>query len=320
MSKCTAANKINKVLVTGVNGQLGYDVVLELLGRGIICVGSGRTEKYSGRVQNALLSKNYIKMDITDRSEVLRVVRDIAPNVIIHCAAWTAVDLAEEKDNQNVVYNINVTGTENVASAAKESQASMMYISTDYVFDGSGNRPWRPGSRHLAPLNYYGETKLQGEFVVRSMLDRFFIVRTEWTFGVNGNNFVRNIINTGRTQQSVSVVCDQIGSPTSTEDLARLLADLVLTDKYGCYHAVNSGEYISWYEFCKVIFSLCGIETEVVPMRTAEYKNTKAVRPLNSRMDVTKLEKYGFSLLPYWKDALKRYLIKEGFISGTCNS
>lgn len=282
-----------KILVTGVNGQLGHDVVNELKKRGHETVGTDIKD-----------------MDITDADSVKRVMGSVFPDAVVHCAAWTAVDAAE--DNEEKVRLINAKGTENIANECKKLGCKMMYISTDYVFDGSGTEPWKPDCKDYKPLSVYGKTKLEGELAVAGKLEKYFIVRIAWVFGVNGNNFVKTMLKIGKSNKSVKVVNDQIGTPTYTFDLAKLLADMIETDKYGYYHATNEGGYISWYDFTKEIFRQAGYSTEVIPVTTAEYGISKAARPLNSRLDKSKLKENGFKPLPDWRDALNRYL-KEIF-------
>ena len=288
-----------KFLVTGVNGQLGHDCVEELRRRGHNVIGSDIQE------QNR---DEYLSMDITDRDAVMIAVADIKPEVIIHCAAWTAVDAAEADENRKKVYAINVDGTRNIAEAAKSVDAKMIYISTDYVFDGQGERPWQPDDRNYAPLNVYGQSKLDGEKAVSTILDKYFIVRIAWVFGINGKNFIKTMLNVGRMHDTVRVVNDQIGTPTYTYDLARLLVDMAETDKYGYYHATNEGGYISWYDFTKEIYRQAGMDTIVIPVTTKEYGISVAARPFNSRLDKSKLVQAGFVPLPDWRDALDRYL------------
>ena len=288
-----------KFLVTGVNGQLGHDCVEELRRRGHNVIGSDIQE------QNR---DEYLSMDITDRDAVMIAVADIKPEVIIHCAAWTAVDAAEADENRKKVHAINVDGTRNIAEAAKSVDAKMIYISTDYVFDGQGEQPWQPDDRNYAPLNVYGQSKLDGEKAVSTILDRYFIVRIAWVFGINGKNFIKTMLNVGRTHDTVRVVNDQIGTPTYTYDLARLLVDMAETDKYGYYHATNEGGYISWYDFTKEIYRQAGMDTIVIPVTTKEYGISVAARPFNSRLDKSKLVQAGFVPLPDWRDALDRYL------------
>jgi len=287
-----------KVLVTGANGQLGHDVVNELRKRGHEAI----TSDIAGEMDYLL--------DIT-RKETVQKVEDINPDAIIHCAAWTAVDAAEEEENKEKVYAINVTGTQNLVEAARKLNCKFLYLSTDYVFDGQGKEPWKPDDTSYAPLCYYGKTKLEGEFSV-STLEKYFIVRIAWVFGLNGKNFIRTMINVGKTHEEVRVVNDQIGTPTYTYDLSRLLVDMIETEKYGYYHATNEGGYISWYDFCKEIYSQAGLNTRVIPVTTEEYGLSKARRPFNSRLDKSKLSENGFKRLPEWKDALARYLLESG--------
>lgn len=290
-----------KVFVTGVAGQLGYDVVNELCSRGHEVIASDVIGEWNGNVP-------YVSLDITDALAVERVILDAAPDVIVHCAAWTAVDAAEDESNQGKVRAINVDGTQNMANAAKRVNAKMVYISTDYVFDGQGTEPWQPDCKEYAPLNVYGQTKLDGEQAVANTLEKYFIVRIAWVFGLNGKNFIKTMLQVGKNHAQVRVVNDQIGTPTYTYDLARLLADMIETDKYGYYHATNEGGYISWYDFTKEIYRQAGMNTEVLPVTTAEYGCSKAARPFNSRLDKTKLVASGFEPLPSWQDALGRYL------------
>ncbi len=302
-----------KVLVTGVAGQLGHDVVNELAKRGLIAVGSDIHEAYAGiRDGSAAESAAYVRMDITDRAAVFRAVEELRPDAVIHCAAWTAVDAAEDEENRPKVLAINAAGTRNIAEACKACDVKLMYISTDYVFNGQGTEPWQPDCRDYAPLNYYGETKLLGEQAVSELLTKFFIVRIAWVFGLNGKNFIRTMLNVGKSHDTVRVVNDQIGTPTYTYDLARLLVDMIQTDKYGWYHATNEGGYISWYDFTVEIYRQAGMNTTVLPVTTAEYGLSKAARPANSRLDKSKLSECGFERLPDWKDALGRFLKEIG--------
>ena len=304
-----------KAFVTGVGGQLGHDVVSELAGRGVPCVGSDVQERYSGMADGtAVTAAPYVRLDITDREAVSRAIEEVRPDVIIHCAAWTAVDAAEDEENRPKVDAVNHLGTRYLAQAAKAIDAKMVYVSTDYVFDGRGERPWKPDDRCYAPLNVYGQSKLDGELAVSSILDRFFIVRIAWAFGLNGRNFIRTMLQVGKTHDTVRVVNDQIGTPTYTLDLARLLADMARTDRYGYYHATNEGGYISWFDFAKEIYRQAGLSTVVVPVSTAEYGRNKAARPFNSRLDKSKLKEAGFEPLPTWQDALSRYLKAIGEI------
>lgn len=298
-----------KFFVTGVNGQLGHDVMKELDRRGYESVGSDKTEFYDGISDESTITKmDYVSLDITDRHSVERVITFVQPDVIIHCAAWTAVDMAEEPDKWALVHAINVDGTQNIANVSKKINAKMVYLSTDYVFDGQGEEPWKPDCKDYKPLNVYGQTKLEGELAVSKTLDKFFIVRIAWVFGLNGSNFVKTMINVGKTHDEVKVVNDQIGTPTYCFDLARLLVDICETDKYGYYHATNEGGYISWYDFCKEIYKQYGLTTKVIPVTTAEYGQNKAARPMNSRLDKHKLIEAGFRPLPTWQDAISRYL------------
>ena len=302
-----------KVFVTGVGGQLGHDCLNELTGRGYETIGSDIQTVYSG-VQDgsAAVSAPYIQLDITDKEAVRKTIAGIRPDAIIHCAAWTAVDAAEEEANRAKVDAINHLGTSYIAEAAKEVDAKMVYLSTDYVFSGEGERPWQPDDKNYAPLNVYGASKLAGELAVSGTLTKYFIVRIAWVFGLNGKNFIKTMLNVGKTHDTVRVVNDQIGTPTYTLDLARLLADMIETEKYGYYHATNEGGYISWCEFTKEIYRQAGLDTKVIPVTTAEYGLSKAARPFNSRLDKSKLTAAGFIPLPDWKDALSRYLREIG--------
>lgn len=298
-----------KVLVTGVAGQLGHDVMNELHKRGYEGVGSDIAPKYSGADDGTAVTKmDYVQMDITNSQEVTETIKKVNPDVVVHCAAWTAVDLAEESENKEKVMAINVGGTENIAKVCKELDCKMVYISTDYVFDGYGTKPWEEDCKDYAPLNVYGESKLMGEKVVSLNLEKYFIVRIAWVFGVNGNNFIKTMLNVGKKFDTLKVVNDQIGTPTYTYDLSRLLVDMIETDKYGYYHATNEGGYISWYDFACEIFKQAGYKTKVNPVTTEEYGVSKARRPFNSRLNKTKLVENGFTPLPDWKDALSRYL------------
>ena len=298
-----------KVLVTGVAGQLGHDVMNELHKRGYEGVGSDIAPKYSGADDGTAVTKmDYVQMDITNSQEVTETIKKVNPDVVVHCAAWTAVDLAEERENKEKVMAINVGGTENIAKVCKELDCKMVYISTDYVFDGYGTRPWEEDCKDYAPLNVYGESKLMGEKVVSLNLEKYFIVRIAWVFGVNGNNFIKTMLNVGKKFDTLKVVNDQIGTPTYTYDLSRLLVDMIETDKYGYYHATNEGGYISWYDFACEIFKQAGYNTKVNPVTTEEYGVSKARRPFNSRLNKTKLVDNGFTPLPDWKDDLSRYL------------
>ena len=302
-----------KFFVTGVGGQLGHDVMNELLKRGHEGVGSDIQTAYNGIIDNSPVSKApYIPLDITDADAVERVITAVNPDAVIHCAAWTAVDLAENAENQEKVRAINAGGTQNIANVCKKLNCKMTYISTDYVFDGQGTAPWKPDCKDYKPLNAYGQTKLEGELAVSRTLEKYFIVRIAWVFGLNGKNFIKTMLNVGKTHDTVRVVNDQIGTPTYTLDLARLLIDMNETDKYGYYHATNEGGYISWYDFTKEIYRQAGYTTQVVPVTTAEYGLSKAARPFNSRLDKSKLVEAGFTPLPTWQDALHRYLREIG--------
>lgn len=302
-----------KFFVTGVGGQLGHDVMNELLKRGHEGVGSDIQTAYNGIIDNSpVLKAPYIPLDITDADAVERVITAVNPDAVIHCAAWTAVDLAENAENQEKVRAINAGGTQNIANVCKKLNCKMTYISTDYVFDGQGTAPWKPDCEDYKPLNVYGQTKLEGELAVSRALDKYFIVRIAWVFGLNGKNFIKTMLNVGKTHDTVRVVNDQIGTPTYTLDLARLLIDMNETDKYGYYHATNEGGYISWYDFTKEIYRQAGYTTQVVPVTTAEYGLSKAARPFNSRLDKSKLVEAGFTPLPTWQDALHRYLQEIG--------
>ena len=293
-----------KVFVTGVGGQLGHDVVNELDRRAHESIGSDIQAVYSGvNDGSVVVTAPYVQMDITDGAAVSRTIEELKPDVIIHCAAWTNVDGAEAPENQAKVHQINAVGTENIAKAAKAVDAKMVYISTDYVFDGQGERPWEPDDKCYAPLNVYGQSKLDGELAVSS-----FIVRIAWVFGLNGKNFIKTMINVGKTHDTVRVVNDQIGTPTYTLDLARLLVDMIETEKYGYYHATNEGGYISWYDFCCEFYKQYGLTTKVIPVTTAEYGLSVAARPFNSRLEKKKLVEAGFDPLPTWQDAVSRYL------------
>ncbi len=298
-----------KIFVTGVGGQLGHDVMNELAKRGLEGIGSDIAPEYAG-VQDgtAVCTMPYVPLDITDEAAVQRVLEEIRPDAVIHCAAWTAVDAAEDEENQAKVRAINAGGPANIARVCKAIGAKMMQISTDYVFNGQGTEPWQPDCKEYAPLSVYGQTKLEGELAVSGTLEKYFIVRIAWVFGLNGKNFVKTMLNVGRKFPQLRVVNDQIGTPTYTLDLARLLVDMILTDKYGYYHATNEGGYISWYDFTCEIFRQAGIDTPVQPVTTQEYGLSKAARPFNSRLDKSKLVEMGFEPLPDWKDALARYL------------
>lgn len=307
-----------KILVTGVAGQLGHDVMNELAKRGHEAIGSDIAPVYSGADdETAVTTLPYVSMDITDLVSVENNIKSVQPHAVIHCAAWTAVDAAEDEENKEKVYAINTLGTENIANVCKELDAKMIYISTDYVFDGQGETPWEPDCKDYQPLNVYGKTKLKGELAVANTLDKYFIVRIAWVFGTNGKNFIKTMLNSGKKFDKLCVVHDQVGTPTYTYDLARLLVDMVETEKYGYYHATNEGGYISWYDFTKEIFRQAaelghmeyGEERlSVTPVTTEEYGISKAARPFNSRLDKSKLAENGFEPLPTWQDALGRYL------------
>lgn len=308
-----------KVFVTGVNGQLGHDVMNELYRREYEGAGADLAEAWADASEgSAAAAMPYVSLDITDKDAVRRAITKMRPDAVIHCAAWTAVDMAEDDDKAEEVRAVNVGGTQNIADACKEAGCKMLYLSTDYVFDGQGTEPWRPDCKDYHPLNVYGQTKAEGELAVSKTLDRYFIVRIAWVFGLNGKNFIKTMINVGKTHNEVRVVNDQIGTPTYTFDLARLLVDMCETEKYGFYHATNAEVtdenagcktgYISWYDFCCEFYRQYGLTTKVIPVTTAEYGQSKAARPFNSRLDKSKLEEAGFIPLPDWPDAVRRYL------------
>ena len=298
-----------KIFVTGVAGQLGHDVMNELAKRGYEGIGSDVALEYTGIQDGSAVTKMpYVSLDITNKNAVEQTLEQIRPDVVIHCAAWTAVDMAEDDDKVEKVHAVNAGGTENIALVCKKLDCKMVYISTDYVFDGQGETPWDPDCKDYKPMNVYGQTKLEGELAVSRNLEKYFIVRIAWVFGVNGKNFIKTMLNVGKTHDTVRVVKDQIGTPTYTYDLARLLIDMVETDKYGYYHATNEGGYISWYDFTCEIYRQAGYDTKVIPVTTEEYGMSKAARPFNSRLDKSKLVKNGFTPLPTWQDALSRYL------------
>lgn len=302
-----------KFFVTGVAGQLGHDVMNELAKRGHEGVGSDLASEYSGAADgSAVVSMPYVSLDITDAAAVEKVLTEVKPDVVVHCAAWTAVDMAEDDDKVAKVRAINAGGTQNIATVCKKLDCKMVYISTDYVFDGQGTEPWMPDCKDYKPLNVYGQTKLEGELAVSNTLEKFFIVRIAWVFGLNGKNFIKTMLNVGKTHDTVRVVSDQIGTPTYTLDLARLLVDMTESEKYGYYHATNEGGYISWYDFTCEIFRQAGYTTNVIPVTTEEYGLSKAARPFNSRLDKSKLLENGFEPLPTWQDALSRYLVEIG--------
>lgn len=289
-----------KVLVTGANGQLGWDMILELKKRNHEPIATDILDSFEQDCE-------YIKLDITDEKAVHDVITKTKPNAVVHCAAWTAVDAAEDEENKPKVYAINVLGTKYIAEACKEADCKMIYISTDYVFSGEGTEPWEPDCEDFAPLNYYGETKLEGEFAVKKALTKYYIVRTSWVFGSHGNNFVKTMLKLAETHKEIRVVNDQIGTPTYTPDLARLLADMCETDKYGIYHATNEGGYISWAEFAEEIFRVAGKDTKVIPVTTEEYGISKAKRPRNSRMSRGKIANSNYSVMPKWSETLTKY-------------
>lgn len=308
-----------KFFVTGVNGQLGHDVMNEIQKRGHEGVGSDIVEQYAGVAEGSpVTTMPYVSMDITDREAVRNVIQKIKPDAVIHCAAWTAVDMAEDDDKVEKVRAVNAGGTQNIADACKAVDCKMLYLSTDYVFDGQGTKPWEPDCKDYKPLNVYGQTKLEGELAVSSTLKKYFIVRIAWVFGLNGKNFIKTMINVGKTHDEVRVVNDQIGTPTYTYDLVRLLVDMCETEKYGYYHATNAEvmdenagcktDYISWYDFCCEFYRQYGLKTKVIPVTTEEYGLSKAARPFNSRLDKKMLVENGFKPLPTWQDAVSRYL------------
>ena len=300
-----------KVFVTGVGGQLGHDVMNELAKRGHEGIGSDIAPAFSGiQDGSAVCGMPYAQLDITDAASVSRVLNEVKPDAVIHCAAWTAVDAAEDEANRPKVQAINVDGTRHIAEACRAMGCRMMYISTDYIFNGQGMEPWQPDCQDYAPLNVYGESKLGGELAVKALVEKFFIVRIAWVFGLNGNNFIKTMLKLGKTHDTLRVVNDQIGTPTYTLDLARLLVDMIETEKYGVYHATNEGGYISWADFAKEIFRQAGMNVNVIPVTTAEYGLSKAARPFNSRLDKGKLVESGFELLPDWREAVKSFLHK----------
>ena len=302
-----------KVFVTGVAGQLGHDVMNELAKRGHEGIGTDLAAEYSGVQDGSAVTKMpYVPLDITNAEAVSKTLEELRPDAVIHCAAWTAVDLAEDDDKVEKVRAVNAGGTRNIANACKAQDCKMLYLSTDYVFDGQGTEPWKPDCKDYKPLNVYGQTKLEGELAVSETLEKYFIVRIAWVFGLNGKNFIKTMLNVGKTHDTVRVVNDQIGTPTYTYDLARLLVDMIESDKYGYYHATNEGGYISWYDFTCEIFRQAGYSTKVIPVTTEEYGLSKAARPFNSRLDKHKLVENGFQPLPSWQDALSRYLVEIG--------
>ena len=306
-----------KILVTGAGGQLGHDVVWALTRRNHGVIGSDIAPDAQGM---PVPGTAYVRLDITDREAVQSAMEQIGPDAVIHCAAWTDVDGAETEENRAKADAVNHWGTKYIAEAAKAADARMMYISTDYVFSGQGTAPWKPDDRPCGPLNVYGQSKLAGEIAVANALEQFFIVRTAWLFGWNGKNFVKTMLEAARTHDAVRVVNDQIGTPTYTKDLARLLSHMIETDRYGCYHATNEGGFISWYDFAKEIYRQAGLNTAVIPVSTAEYGRSKAKRPFNSRLDQSKLQEAGFDPLPHWQDALRHYLREAEIINGADQS
>lgn len=298
-----------KVFVTGVSGQLGHDVMNELYKRGYEGIGTDIANEYAGiQDGSSVTTAPYVSLDITNKEAVEKTITEIHPDVIVHCAAWTAVDMAEDDDKVKKVRAVNAGGTQNIADVAKKLDCKMVYISTDYVFDGQGSEPWQPDCKEYKPLNVYGQTKLEGELAVSNTLDKYFIVRIAWVFGKNGKNFIKTMLKVAQNHDEVRVVNDQIGTPTYTLDLAVLLVDMIETDKYGYYHATNEGGYISWYDFTKEIYKDAGLDTKVIPVTTEEYGLSKAARPFNSRLDKSKLVENGFTPLPTWQDAVKRYV------------
>ena len=298
-----------KVMVTGVGGQLGHDVINELVSRNYEGIGTDISPVYNGAQDGTAVTLSpYYSLDITDRDAVFAFIHNLQPDAVVHCAGWTAVDLAEDPSNESIVRSINAGGTRNIAEACRSIDCKMVYISTDYVFDGKGSDPWKPDCKDYCPLNIYGQTKLEGEFAVSENLKKYYIVRIAWAFGTNGNNFVKTMLSVGKNHDSVRVVNDQIGTPTYTFDLSRLLVDMIETDKYGYYHATNEGGFISWYDLTCEIFKQAGYRTRVIPVTTQEYGLSKAARPFNSRLDKSKLIECGFTPLPHWRDALARYL------------
>ena len=283
-----------RAFVTGISGQLGHDVMNELNKRGHESIGSDLNEG--------------IRLDITDKTAVDKILQETIPDAVIHCAAWTDVDAAEDTENKEKVFKINAEGTRNITKACKEINCKLLYLSTDYVFDGHGDEPWKPDDKSFAPLNVYGMSKLKGEMNVKKYVKKYFIVRIAWVFGANGNNFIKTMLKVGKSYEEVRVINDQIGTPTYTFDLARLIVDMIETEKFGVYHVTNEGNYISWYDFAKEIFKQAGYATKVIPVTTEEYGLSKAARPFNSRLERSKLLKNGFEPLPTWQNALIRYL------------
>lgn len=301
-----------RVFVTGVNGQLGHDVVNELARVGIEAIGSDRRECYSGIADGSAVTRlPYVSLDITDEAAVMKTITELEPDAVIHCAAWTNVDGAEDPVVRDIVFAVNAKGPRWIAQAARAVDAKMVYISTDYVFSGDGTEPWLEESKDFAPQNVYGASKLEGEQAVAEVLEKFFIVRTAWVFGRNGNNFVKTMLKLGKTHKELRVVCDQVGTPTYTPDLARLLVAMVQSEKYGFYHATNSGGYISWYDFAVEIFRQAQMDVTVHPVSTAQYGVSIAKRPENSRLSRKKLTENGFDELPPWQQALSSCLTTQ---------
>lgn len=297
-----------KLLITGASGQLGSDVVERALLNNHEVIATGLEDKYLFNHSPI----QYIKLDITDENAVFKTVEELKPDAIIHCAAWTSVDKADLPENEHIVRAINRDGTLYLAKAAKFIRAKMMYISTDYVFNGQGTEPWDPDSKDFAPVNFYGKTKLEGEMAVRETFDHHFIVRISWVYGRNGNNFVKTMLKLSETHDTLTVVGDQIGRTTNTYDLAKLLCEMIVTDKYGTYNATNEGPFSSWADFAKTIFEIAGKNVNVIPVTTADYYKDKVIapRPLNSRMSTDKLERIGFTRLPDWRESLKAFIKK----------
>ena len=290
-----------KIFITGTNGQLGYDVAKECLKRNYQVIGCGTQSK-----SNNELNIQYIQLDITDELVVLNTIQHLQPNIIIHCAAWTNVDTAELSENYNKVYDINVNATKYLAQAASQINAKIIYISTDYVFNGNGDIAWIPGDIEN-PLNVYGKTKFAGELFISKFTNKYFIIRTSWVFGINGNNFIKTMLKLSKTKTELNIINDQIGRPTYTVDLAKLICDMMITNKYGLYHVSNEGKFISWYDFAKEIFNQANINIKINSITTKEYNNPTP-RPKNSRLDTSKIKNNNFQLLPDWQNALKRYL------------
>ena len=298
-----------KLFVTGANGMLGHDVVKQALKRGYEAVGCGTRPGYDWGDEKP--NAGYICLDITDEAAVNKALTEFRPDAVIHCAAWSAVDAAEKPENRDRVRDVNVNGTEYIAKACGRLGAKLLYLSTDYVFPGTGDEPNPEDSNDFGPLNVYGETKLEGERKASEYADKHFIVRISWAFGLNGDNFVKIMLRAGEKYDTVRVVTDQIGTPTYTIDAARLLLDMAETEKYGVYHLTNEGGYVSKYDYCKEMYRLCGLKTNVIPVTTEEYGGAGAKRPLNGRLQRNNIKKFGFIPLPDWKDALNRYINEE---------